>query len=490
MKSLLLPGLCLACAPLPPRAVAPAVSSESLPGPLAGSPEWGGFRGNNSTGIAAHAELPDILDMETNLLWRTEIPRGYSSPTICGERVFITGADKEQLSTLCLDRWSGEVLWTASLPYDGKRPGANSPAAPSPVTDGERVYSVFHHAGLITYDMQGQELWRKDLGAINIPHGLATSPLVYKGLLVQMIDQDTGSFLLGLDAASGEERWRTERNNVRHSYSTPTMYTPAEGEAQIIVSGSFQIAGYSLRDGSKLWWVDGGAWQTKAVPVVDGDLCIVNSFMLSTSEMGIPKFSGTFEELLELRDENGNGFLDREEWDHELIQQIWFILDLDGDSRLDSVDWDYALATTRALGGLFAIQLGGSGNVTDTHVRWFADDRRGLPDIPSPLVLDGTIYMIKRGGIFTALDAATGKVLQRGRVGESDAYYASPVAAGKRILLASQSGQLLILDADRGWEEVSAGSVDEEVWSTPALAGQHVLVRSLSALYCFGPGPG
>ena len=116
--------------------------------------------------------------------------------------------------------------------------------------------------------------------------------------------------------------------------------------------------------------------------------------------------------------------------------------------------------------------------------------RRGLPDIPAPLVLDGTIYMVKRGGIFTALEASTGKVLQRGRVGESDAYYASPVAAGKRILLSSQSGQLLILDADQGWEEISAGSVDEEVWSTPAVAGQHVVVRSQSALYCFGPNPG
>ncbi len=453
-------------------------------------PEWGGFRGNNSAGIAADAQLPDVLDTESNLLWRTEIPRGYSSPTVCGTRVFVTGADEEQLSTLCLDRSSGEVLWTASLPYDGKRPGANSPAAPTAVTDGERVYSLFHHAGLIAYDMQGEELWRKDLGEFNIPHGLATSPLVHEGLLIQMIDQDTGSFLVGIDAKTGEERWRTERNNVTHSYSTPTLYSPEEGEAQVIVSGSFQIAGYSLRDGSKLWWVDGGAWQTKAVPVVVGDLCIVNSFMLSTSEMGIPKFSGTFEELLELRDENGNELIDREEWDHDLIQQIWFILDLNGDNMLDSADWNYALATTRALGGLFAIQLGGNGNVTDTHVRWFEDNKRGLPDIPSPLVLDGTVYMIKRGGIFTALNAETGELIQQGRVGESDAYYASPVAAGSRILLASQSGQLLLLDAEDGWKEVSVGSVDEEVWSTPAIAGRNVLVRSQAALYCFGPGPG
>ena len=330
--------LCISCAPQPARSLAQQGPSRPEPASNPATPEWGGFRGNNSTGIAVDAQLPDVLDMESNLLWRTEIPKGYSSPTICGEQVFITGADKEQLFTLCLDRNDGEVQWQASLPYDGKRPGANSPAAPSPVTDGERVYSLFHHVGLITYDMAGQELWRKDLGTINIPHGLATSPLVHQGLLVQMIDQDTGSFLVGLDAVTGEERWRTERNNVTHSYSTPTIYTPTEGEAQIIVSGSFQIAGYSLRDGSKLWWVDGGAWQTKAVPVIAGDLCIVNSFMLSTSEMGVPKFSGTFEELLELRDENANGFIDREEWDHELIQQIWFILDLDGDLRLNSDD--------------------------------------------------------------------------------------------------------------------------------------------------------
>ncbi len=453
---------------------------------LTATPEWGGFRGNNSTGIAGSAQLPSELNPEENLLWRTEIPKGYSSPTVAGERVFITGATKSDLITLCLDWKTGQVLWEAREPFDGKRPGANSPAAPSPITDGERVYTLFHHAGLITYDLEGRELWRKDLGTINIPHGLATSPIVHAGMVIQLIDQDTDSFLVALDATSGDELWRTERSGVTHSYSTPTLYAPDEGDPQVIVSGSFQIAGYSALSGKKLWWVDGGAWQTKAVPVIAGDLCIVNSFMLSTADMGVPKFSGTFAELLELRDDNSSGLIEKEEWDHEVVQQIWFILDLDGDDKLGPADWEYALATTRALGGLFAIELGGTGDVTDSHVRWFTADRRVLPDIPSPILLNGTIYMIKRGGVFTALDAKTGNTLQRERVGESDAYYASPVAAGQRVLLASQSGQLLLLDVEKGFTEISSGRVDEEVWSTPAIAGNRVLVRSQAALYCFG----
>ena len=101
--------VCISCAPQPARPLAQQAPTEPQEVSTPEPPEWGGFRGNNSAGIAMDAELPDVLNMETNLLWRTEIPKGYSSPTICGEQVFITGADREQLFTLCLDRNDGEV---------------------------------------------------------------------------------------------------------------------------------------------------------------------------------------------------------------------------------------------------------------------------------------------------------------------------------------------------------------------------------------------
>ncbi len=447
-------------------------------------PEWGGFRGNNGSGVCASGSLPDKLDPESNLIWRTEIPAGYSSPTVAGSRLFVTAAENGALSTWCLDRDNGEVIWKQSFEYEGERPGANSPAAPSPVTDGERVYCVFHHYGVVVYDVEGEELWKKPMGPFRIPHGMSTSPIVHDGQLILLADQDAGSFLASWDAASGEENWRVEREGVTHGYSTPSLYVPDAGPAQVVVSGSFQLSAYSAEDGTKLWWMDGSAWQAKCVPVIAGDMAIVNAYMLSTSEFGLPRM-GPWEDALAERDANKNGTLERSEWEHPTLQQIWFIFDLDDDEVLDAEDYAFLQAAGSSTGGLFAVRLGGEGDITESHVAWKYGDRRGLPDIPSPVVLDGVVYMIKEGGLFTAVDVASGEKLKDGRVGESDRYYASPVAAGGRILTASVGGQLAVIEAGPEWEVLSVTSLDEEVWSTPAIAGTQVFVRSQTAIYCF-----
>ncbi len=450
------------------------------------SPQWGGFRGNNGAGLCAAKKLPDALDPEGNLIWRTEIPGGYSSPCVAGKDLYLTATEGKKLWTICLDSYSGEERWRAELEFDGKRPGANSPAAPSPATDGERVYAIFHHVGLLAYDRAGNELWRKPIGPFNIPHGMATSPLIHGDLVLLQVDQDMGSYLVAYDKKTGAERWRVDRPNVTHGYATPAVFEPKSGPRQLVVSSAFQIAGFSLEDGAKLWWVDGAAWQAKSVPVLDGNLCFVNSFMPSPSEMNMPTPSGTFAELLAERDADKSGKIERSEWEDEFMQMIWFILDLDGDDVLGKKDWDYALTMGRATGGLFAIELGGSGDLTKSRVKWKLEDRRGLSDLTSPLLVDGTLFLVKEGGIVTSLDPATGKVAKQERVGESDNYFASPVAGDGKIYLAGQSGQLAVITAEREWRVLAVHRLeDEEVWSTPALSDRQVFVRSQAALYCF-----
>jgi len=456
--------------------------------PLFGDPaEWGGFRGNNGTGIGSELAIPERLDVEQNLAWKVAIPGGYSSPAVAGERLYLTAAEGEQLLTLCLDRATGAKLWESALAFDGKRPGANSPAAPSPVTDGERVFSLFHSFGLVAHDRDGKELWRKPLGPFHIPHGLAASPALAGERLVVQVDQDGGGYLLALDAKSGKELWRTERPGVYHGYATPTLWTPSDGATQVIVAGSMQVAGYSLASGEKLWWADVGAWQVKGVPIVVGDRLWVNSFMVTLADAGIPKMTGTFEEVLKERDANGDGAVGKDEWDDKTVQMVWFVIDLDDDGLLEAEDWAYIETAGRVTGGLYSIRLGGKGDVTKSHVAWETTDRRGLTDASSPLVLDGILYMIK-DGIFTALDAETGELLERDRVGEGDQYFASPVGAGDRVLTAGLSGQLSVIRAGKDWEVLSTTNLDEQLWSTPALAGEHVYVRSQKALYCFRAG--
>ena len=448
-------------------------------------PEWGGFRGNNGCGVAESEGIPEVLDVDQSALWKAEIPGGYSSPAIVGERVFVTASEGTKLLTMCLDRYSGEVLWSRDLEFSGQRTGMNSPAAASPATDGERVYAVFHDFGLIAYTVDGDDAWEFPLGRFEIPHGMSTSPVIHEDVLVLQVDQDVDPYLLAVNKKTGKELWRVERPGVTHSYSTPAIYAPEEGPAQVVVSGSFQIAGYDVKTGERIWWMNGSSWQTKAVPLIVGDVCYVNAYMVPSNEIGLPKIDQTFVEALVERDLNGDEKIGRDEYDHEMLQMAWFIFDLDGDEMLDERDWNYLRSTSTAMGGLFAIKLDGKGDITDTHVAWKFGDRRGLPDMSSPLIYDGLLYMIKEGGLMTAVDIESGEVVKQGRVGDGDNYAASPVAAAGRIVTASGTGQLAVIEGGPEWEVLSVTNLDEEIWSTPAIAGEQVFVRTLSALYCF-----
>ncbi len=448
-------------------------------------PEWGGFRGNNGTGVSS-ASIPEKLDPEANLRWRTEIPGGYSSPTVAGEHVYVTAADGTELQTISVSRSSGEIEWVKSVTFHGRRTGANSPAAPSPVTDGERIYSLFHDVGLIVYDAAGEEVWRHAVGKINIPHGLSSSPVLHDDTLVLQVDQDGGAYLIAFDKRTGDVRWRVEREAATHSYATPTIFTPESGPAEVLVSGSLELSSYSIDDGEKLWWTSGSSWQTNSLPVLDGDVCIVSAFMVPSNEFGIPNLFPTFEEALESFDEDGDGMISRDEWRHDALNQAWFVFDLDDDGKFDERDYKYLLGSKSATGGLYAVRAGGSGDVSDSHVVWTYDGRRGLPHVTSPLVVGRTLFLMKEGGLFTAVDVATGEVTKQGRVGQPDQYFASPVAGGERIVTASQSGQLAVITAEPEWDVLSVTELEEETWSTPAIAGSEVFVRTQKALYCFG----
>lgn len=463
-----------------------------LPGDNA--PQWAGFRGNNGAGIGTTKALPDALDPESTLMWRVEIPSGYSSPVVAGRNLFLTGATFESverqlhgtLATLCLDASTGAIRWVKELEFRGARPGQNSPAAPSPVTDGERVVALFHHFGLVAYDMAGNELWRQPIGPFNIPHGMSTSPLLHEDLVVLQVDQDNGAYLVAFDKKTGAQRWRVERPGVTHSYATPAIVQPASGPAQVVVSGTLQVCAYALTNGEKLWWMDGSAWQSKSVPIFAEGRCYMNAFMPSPSEMEYSSFEGSFEERLTGNDADHDGKISQAEYGDAKLHEIWFLFDQDRDRLLDAKEWAFALASNDATGGLFAIQLGGKGDVTKTHVDWRIDDRRTLSDLTTPILVGKTLFIVQEGGILTSLEAATGKVIKQERVGQPDPYFASPVAGDGKLFLASQSGILTVVRAAPDWEELSSHALeDEEVWATPALAGKAVYVRGKSALYCF-----
>lgn len=453
---------------------------------LLSAAQWQRFRGPNGTGIADARSLPSEVRPDKNVAWRADVPSGFSSPVLTDTAVFVTGSEDTKLYTISLDRKTGKVNWKVEAPkaLHGKPKGPNSPVSPSPVTDGKNVYVFFDSFGLVSYDASGKERWRHEAGPFNLPYGAGTSPVVHGSTVLLQMDQDTDSYLIALDRETGKVLWKTDRPHATHGFSSPVIYQPAQGPAEVVVSGAYELDGYDLKTGRKLWWVTGMAWQAKSVPVVAKDVVYVHSWMASLSELGHKEVTASWEQTLAARDANKDGKISKEESPDESLTKVWFLYDLDKDGYLGGKDWEYLLARNRTKNGLYAIRLGGRGDVTQSHVLWRYE--KGLQNIPSPLLYDGVLFLLREGGILTSLNPANGSVHKQGRVeGAVDAYFASPVVADGKLITASKEGKVALIKPGAQWEVMSVGDFGEEIWATPAAADRQLFVRTQKALYCF-----
>ncbi|HYP06569.1 MAG TPA: PQQ-binding-like beta-propeller repeat protein [Bryobacteraceae bacterium] len=447
---------------------------------------WERFRGPNGTGVADAQSLPSEFRPDKNVAWKTAIPSGYSSPVVSENAVFLTAADRAKLYTISVDRKTGKVNWQTEAPkaHDTKPLGPNSPVSPTPATDGNNVYVFFDTFGVISYDAAGRERWRHPLGPFTMPYGAGTSPILHKDTLLLQVDQDQNSYLLALDKDTGKQRWKTDRPHATHGFSSPVIYQPAKGAAEAIVSGAYELDGYDVQTGKKLWWVTGMAWQAKSVPAIAKDVVYVHSWMASLTELGHKEVTATWEAALTEHDNDKNGKISKTESPDPSLVKIWFLYDLNKDEELDATDWQYLLARSNARNGLYAVKLGGRGDVTNTHVLWRQE--KGLQNIPSPLLHNNVLFMLREGGILTSHNAVDGKVLKQGRVeGAVDGYFASPIVADGKLITASQEGKVAVIRPSAEWEVLSVGEFNEEIWATPAAAGRQLFIRTQKALYCF-----
>jgi outer membrane protein assembly factor BamB len=447
--------------------------------------DWSRFRGPNGLGVVESSPLPAEFGPSKNLVWKTPLPMGKSSPALTADRIFLTAHEDEKLLTLCLDRKSGEILWRRTAPTRRLEVlnRLNDEASSSPVTDGANVYVFFGGYGLFSLGPDGGERWKLPLGPFTNFHGMAASPVLADGKLLMVVDQDQNSYLLALNAHDGSIAWKTERPEMVHSFSTPIVYRPASGEAELIVPGSYQMAGYSIETGKKLWWIDGLTYQVKSGPVLDGDTMYFNGWAPGgepDQRIELPIFADALKQL----DANGDGRLAKNEIPQQWQPANWEMQDLDKDGAFDERDWRYYAARRTSSNAMQAIRLGGRGDVTKTHVLWRY--QKSLPDVPSVLLYEGVLYGVKSGGIVTALRPATGEMLKQGRLPEAlDGYYASPVAADGKIYMASDAGKISVLAPGADWTVLAVNDFAEPIYATPAIAEGRLYVRTNLALYCF-----
>jgi outer membrane protein assembly factor BamB len=424
---------------------------------------WPSFRGPNASGIADGARLPESWDISTgrNILWRVPVPGlAHSSPIVWGDRLFVTTAvsskgdtsfkpglygegtaseDKssQKWMVAAIDRRNGRTIWER-VAYEGepkqKRHIKSTYASSTPATDGRIVVALFGSMGIYAYDLAGKPLWQRDLGrmdagAYDLPEyewGTASSPVIYRDLVIVQCDQQKGSFIAALDARTGEIIWKTMREELP-SWGTPTVYeSKRPGRApELVTNASNFIRGYNPMTGKELWRLGGSSKITAPTPVFTDDYILVASGRRDEKPIFVLRPGAR------------------------------------GDITLPA------------------------GQTSNAFVAW---SRRGRgPYMPTPIIHSAIAYVLGNDGIFDAYDLATGAEVYRQRIPHGGSgFSASPVVSDGRIFLSSEDGDMFIVKAGPAFEILGRVPMGEPLMATPAIVEGSMYVKGQRYLVAIG----
>jgi outer membrane protein assembly factor BamB len=448
---------------------------------LLSASDWSRFRGPNGTGVSSDVGLPTEIDRGKNVAWSIKIPKGNSSPIVVNGRVFLTAHEGDQRIVLCFDAATGKQLWRKSVTKARTETfhPVNGPTTPTPTSDGNRIFVFFPEIGLLAYDRIGKELWRTPLGPFASIQGMAVSPVYVDGKVVLLVDTPEEAYLASFDAITGKQAWKAERpTNILGSYATPTLYIRAGEETQIVVAGADELTGYRAKTGERLWWAHGVTTAPAAPPFVLGD----SVYTVESAGESWPPFSVPLGQF----DKNQNRKIEVGEYASDPIwRRIFISIDKklgDGDKDLTEEEWLKAEKVNG--GGMVRTRLGGTGDVSDSHVIW--RHTKGTQVLTSALLYQNVLYLIKNG-IVSTFDPESGKLLRQERIKNAlGEYYASPVAADGKIYMVNEEGKVTVLKAGADWQILSTGDLGEQAIATPAIADGRVYFRTDETLFCFG----
>ena len=453
-----------------PAEAAPPAPAAAAPGPEAAAPAapaprtparpWPGFRGSNAAGNGDGQGAVSEWNVASgqNVRWKTPIPGiSTASPIVWEDRVFVVTALSGEGNTTfrtglygdvapvndlsihtwklyCLDRETGAIRWerTAHTGTPGvKRHTKSSQANSTPVTDGRRVVALFGTIGLLAaWDMDGTPLWKKDIGVLDsgwfldpaYQWGHSSSPIVYRDTVIVQADVQKGSYIAAFDLATGNERWRTKRDDEISTWGTPTILG-ASGRDEVVTNGS-RVRGYDPATGALLWTLGPNSEVTVGTPVVGDNLVYVTG--------GYPP-----------------------------VRPIYAIK--------PGAKGDISLPKEKTASDAIA----------------WSNNREGTY-IPTPVFYDGVLYTLGNNGILTAYDGKTGERVYRSRVGGGGSYAASPVAADGRLFLANEDGEVFVIRAGRVYQELAKNEMKEVIMATPAISDGLIVIRTLQHVYAIG----
>jgi hypothetical protein len=427
----------------------------------AAADNWPAFRGPSASGVADGQKLPDTWDgvKGTNVRWKVAVPGlAHSSPIVWDDRIFVTSAissrsdatfkpglygegtasedrTEQQWVLAALDRRTGKTVWTRTA-YKGvpkeKRHIKATYANATPATNGRFVVAFFGSQGLYAFDMSGAPIWSKDLGVLNagaydVPSyewGTASSPIIYKSMVIVQCDTQNESFVLAADAATGKTVWKTVRQELP-SWGTPTIYESPGGGAELVTNASNFVRGYDPDTGRERWRLSRSSKITAPTPIVSKDLVIVASGRAPERPIFAIRPGG---------------------------------------------EGDITPAAGQTSGG---------------NVRWSKTGRGSY--MPTPLIYGGILYVLGNAGLFDAYDLETGEEIYRQRIEHGGSgFSASPVAADGKIYLSSEDGDIFVVRSGRTFELLAKNPMGEPLMATPALVGRTMFVRGQKHLFAIG----
>ncbi len=402
--------------------------------------DWPSWRGPNQNSILQDGfDYPTQWDKEKNVRWRVELPaEGNSTPIVSGDRIFITQSlpETKERTTICLRRSDGKVLWQSGVTYTDEERTWERPYNPycsgSPVTDGKHVFASYSSAGMICHDFSGKEIWRRDLGKIDHQFGNGTSPMLAGDLVVIYQGPGENAALVALKKATGEIAWKINRPTPQQGASRKDNF---RGNANGAIS----------------------SYVTPVLQTIGGRTDLVMGF--PEVIMGIEPATG------------------KEQWRCGGINPLLY--------ASPALHQDRVIFLGGYGGPSMAIQGGGSGDVSETHVVWKTE--RATSHLPTGIVQEDHLYTFTMNGMAECIDLKTGALVFQERAkgkGRDTAFWGSPVLTGEHLFCVNRSGDVIVVKASPTFQQVGANSLGEVCNATPALSNGQIFIRTHEALWC------
>jgi outer membrane protein assembly factor BamB len=396
---------------------------------------WPAWRGPRRDGISRETGLPLSWGPGKNIAWQLDLPgMGSSTPIIWDDRIFLTCGQGEDLLLVCIGS-DGKVRWQSKVGTSSRgriRKDEANDASASPSTDGKHVYAFVGSGDLGCFDFEGKEVWKFNVqeryGKFQILHGVHPTPLLHEDRLYLNLIHSGGHWVVALDKATGKEIWKAARpsdarGESKEAYSSPCLWQDGKN-AYLVVLGADYVTAHRLEDGAEIWRVGDLNPPVKSAKYSD-------AFRIIASPIAVP----------------------------ELI-----------------------VAPTARNTVVVAVKPEARGRIDAGSSGELWRKLKGSPDVPSPLIHGGQVYLCRENGVLICLDAKTGEQHYEQAL-HQDRYRSSPVYADGKIYLTSRDGWFSVVKAGPKFELLAVNQLPDEFTASPAIANGRIYVRGFKTLY-------